>query len=248
MTGETLLQAKDLDSGYDGQVRLSDVNFSVSAGQRVALLGPNGGGKTTLIKTLAGELSAIEGSFVAAGAIGTVPQHDPAREDWPATALDAVICGTLETLPWWRVPGKSQRATAREALGAVGLSDRTTIPYGELSGGQRRRVQVAAALAGGARILLLDEPFAGLDAVAARRLEDLLERLAGEGSAILIATHDLEQARKWERVLCLNKAQIAYGPAETVLDRPTLERTFGSDLIEVPGGGLMAPPHHHHDH
>lgn len=248
MTGETLLTTSALDAGYEGSVCLSDVRMEVRAGERVALLGPNGGGKTTLIRTLSGELPAIEGSMNATCAVGTVPQHDPARDDWPATALDAVICGTLGTIPWWRVPGRAQRTAAREALDAVGLLDRGGIPYGELSGGQRRRVQMAAALAGGARILLLDEPFAGLDAVAARRLEDLLEQLAGNGSAILVATHDLEQARRWERVLCLNGTQVAFGDPADVLDRPTLERTFGSDLIEVPGGGLMAPPHHHHDH
>ena len=248
MKNEALVETIGLDAGYGGTVALSDVNFSAAAGQRIALLGPNGGGKTTLIRTLSGELKAIEGSVNLASETGTVPQHDPARDGWPATAADVVICGTLDSIPWWRRPGRRQRKLASEALAAVGLADHSTTTYGELSGGQKRRVQVASALAGGARILLLDEPFAGLDAVASRRLEDLIERLAQNGSTILIATHDLEQARSWERVLCLNGEQIAFGEPDSVLTRTNLELTFGSDLIEVPGGGLMAPPHHHEDH
>ncbi len=102
-------------------------------------------------------------------------------------------------------------------------------------------------MAGGSKVLLLDEPFAGLDTAAAEELERLLATLAADGSTLLVATHDLEQAKSWERVLCLNGEQIAYGlPAET-LTRETLERTFQSDLVELSDGTLLTPPHHH-DH
>ena len=244
----TRVSAHSLSAGYDGNAVLTDMNFSVGPGQRVALLGPNGGGKSTLIRTLSGELEPIRGDFTLDRGVGLVPQGDSGRLDWPATALDVAICGTLDTLPWWKRPGRKQRAAAAEALDAVGLSEQAGVKFGDLSGGQRRRARIAAALAGGGEILLLDEPFAGLDAVSSEQLEELLDRLAKQGRTLLIATHDLDQAKSWELVLCLHGRQVAFGEPTEVLTRETLIETFGSDLLELPDGGFMAPPHHHHDH
>lgn len=244
----TYVSASALSAGYDGKSVLTDVNFEVSGGKRVALLGPNGGGKSTLIRTLSGELEPISGSIGLDHQVGLVPQGDSGRLDWPATALDVAICGTLDSLSWWRRPGRAQRSAARDALEAVGLADQAHVKFGDLSGGQRRRARIAAALAGGGEVLLLDEPFAGLDAVSAEQLEELLESLARNGRTLLVATHDLEQARSWELVLCLNEHQVAFGAPAEVLNREALIETFGADLMELPDGGFMAPPHHHHDH
>lgn len=238
-----------LSSGYGGEPVLDGISLEVQPGQRVALLGPNGGGKSTLIRTLSGELQPLTGSFAIEGRPGVVPQHDPGRHDWPASTLDVAICGTLDSIPWWRTPGRAERARARAALESVGLSDREGTAYGELSGGQRRRAQVAAALAGGSDVLLLDEPFAGLDAIASEEMEELLATLAARGRTLMVATHDLDQAASWERVLCLNGSQVAFGPPSTTLTRETLRRTFGSDIVELDDGTLLTPPHHHdHDH
>ncbi len=245
----TTVSASSLTAGYDGTGVLTDLNFSIPGGKRVAVLGPNGGGKSTLIKTLSGELEPISGVFEIEGTVGLVPQGDSGRLDWPATALDVAICGTLDSIKWWRRPGRAQRTAALEALESVGLRDRAQVRFGDLSGGQRRRARIAAALAGGGDLLLLDEPFAGLDARSAEQLEDLLANLAQEGRTLLIATHDLEQAKSWEMVLCLNGHQVAFGAPNDVLGRDALVETFGSDLLELPDGGFMAPPHHHdHDH
>ena len=149
------IEVRGLAAGYDGRRVLGDVDFSALQGERVALLGPNGGGKTTLIRTLSGELEPLDGSVQLTDRIGSVPQGDVGRSDWPVTALDLAICGTLDALPWWRVPGRSERQSAIEALEAVGLADRAGTQYGELSGGQRRRARVAAALSGGAHIPLM---------------------------------------------------------------------------------------------
>ncbi len=96
-------------------------------------------------------------------------------------------------------------------------------------------------------MLLLDEPFTGLDRPSAERLDGLIAELAGEGRGIVIATHDLEQARRWDLVLCLNKRQVAFGRPGEVLDRAALEATYGGAIVEIPGGGAgILPPHHHH--
>ena len=159
--------------------------------------------------------------------------------------------GTLSTLPWWRRPGRADRQRARAALADVGLADRADHTFGDLSGGQRQRVLVARALVQDAPVLLLDEPYVGLDTPSVALLDDLLARLAAQGRALLIATHDVDQARGWERVLCLNRRQVAFGAPADVLTRETLEATYGAEIVELPGERCVLPPHHHehgHDH
>jgi ABC-type Mn2+/Zn2+ transport system ATPase subunit len=115
-----------------------------------------------------------------------------------------------------------------------------------LSGGQRQRVLIARALVQDAQVLLLDEPYSGLDTTSADRLTRLLHELAANGSGIVVATHDLEQARLYDRVLCLNGRQVAFGAPDEVLDEETLEQTYGAAIITLPDGvhGVL-PPHHH---
>ena len=240
-----IAEASELSAGYNGRVALSGVSFSVEAGERLGVLGPNGGGKTTLFRVLLGELPAREGSLSLRARCATVPQTDRSRLDFPVSALDVALMGSLARLPWWRRPGRAERRRAREALDHVGLGDVAGATFGELSGGQRQRVLIARALVQDAGLLLLDEPFTGLDAPSAERLEALLARLAGEGRGVLIATHDVEQARRWDRVLCLNGRQVAFGPPAETLTREVLERTYGGELMELPDGGVgVTPPHH----
>jgi ABC-type Mn2+/Zn2+ transport system ATPase subunit len=108
-------------------------------------------------------------------------------------------------------------------------------------------VLVARALVQDARVILLDEPFTGLDAPSADRLEALLADLAAEGRGVMIATHDVDQARGWDRVLCLNRRQVAFGTPAATLDRDVLEATYGGAIMELPGGEVrgVLPPHHH---
>jgi ABC-type Mn2+/Zn2+ transport system ATPase subunit len=158
--------------------------------------------------------------------------------------------GTISLLPWWRRPGRSHRRAALAALSRVGLEDLAREQFGELSGGQRQRVLVARALVQDARVLLLDEPYAGLDAPSADGLTRLIDELAGEGRGVMIATHDTEQARRWDLVLCLNRRQVALGPPAAALTREVLEATYGGEIVEIPdpAGGTargVLPPHHH---
>ena len=242
-----LLSVAGLSVGYGGPPVLRDVTFEAHPGQRIAVLGPNGGGKTTLFRSLLGVVRPAAGRVDAPSRIGVVPQTERSRLDFPVSALDVALMGTLSTLPWWRRPGRRDRERASAALADVGLGDRVHRTFGDLSGGQRQRVLVARALVQDAPVLLLDEPYVGLDAPSAELLDDLLVRLAGQGRALLIATHDVDQAHRWERVLCLNHRQIAFGPPDEVLTRATLEATYGGEIVDLAGEELVLPPHHH-DH
>jgi ABC-type Mn2+/Zn2+ transport system ATPase subunit len=246
--GEAAIEARGLAVGYDGSPALRDVTFGARAGERIGVLGPNGGGKTTLFRALLGELEPMAGKLRVASRCATVPQTERSRLDYPVSALDVALMGTIPLRGWWRHPRRRERSLAKEALASVGLADLASRSFGELSGGQRQRVLVARALVQHARVLLLDEPFTGLDAASAARLNALIDRLAEEGRAVLIATHDIEQARRWDRVLCLNRRQIAFGPPNEVLTMPVLEATHGGMIVELRDNGehvAVMPAHHH---
>ena len=243
----SLVHTEGLAAGYGAAPVLTDVSFALHAGERMAVLGPNGGGKTTLFRVLLGELAPMAGRLTAPARFAVVPQTERSRLDFPVSALDVALMGSISTLPWWRRPGRAQRRAARAALAAVGLAEQANATFGDLSGGQRQRVLVARALVQDARVILLDEPFTGLDAPSAQRLEALLAELAAEGRAVMIATHDVDQTRGWDSVLCLNGRQVAFGAPEATLHRAVLEATYAGEIVELPGGELRAvvPPHHH---
>jgi len=244
-----LVEATGLSAGYEGQEVITGASFGLRRGQRLALLGPNGGGKTTLLRAILGELEPLRGELAVSARCGTVPQSSQARLDYPVSALDVALMGTLNHLRWWQRPGQTERDEARTALARVGLADLTQETFGALSAGQRQRVLVARGLVQDAELILLDEPFAGIDRRSAFQLEDLISSLAEEGRAVIIATHDLEQARRWDLVLCMNRRQVAFGKPDEVLSRDVLEETYGGEIVELPGGRTgVVPPHHHEAH
>ena len=245
-----LLEVTGLTASYNGTPALRDVTFSLERGVRTGVLGPNGGGKTTLFRVLLDELRATGGSVALAGRCGTVPQTERSRLDYPVSALDVALMGVLPRLEWWRRPGRAERAVALDALATVGLRELAPETFGELSGGQRQRVLIARALVQQADLLLLDEPFSGLDDRSTERLMQLIDELAREGRAVMVATHDMEQTRAWDRVLCLNRRQVAFGPPSVVLTREVVELTYGGSIVVLPADGPapavgVLPAHHH---
>ena len=246
-----LVAATGLSAGYDGRAAVSDVTFAAEPGESIGVLGPNGGGKTTLFRALLGDLPPLAGRVEVAGRVAYVAQTERTRLDFPVTALDVATMGALARSPWWRPPRRSDRHDAGEALGRVGLAGQERTRFGELSGGQRQRVLLARALVQGAAVLLLDEPLSGVDRASAEGILSLFDDLRDEGRTLLVATHDIEAARRLTRVLCLNGRQVAFGPPRECLDDPAiLEATYGSEIVVLggPGGPLRAVAVQHHEH
>jgi manganese/iron transport system ATP-binding protein/manganese/zinc/iron transport system ATP- binding protein len=244
----SLVRVHDLAGGYaPGQQALEGVSFALEPGEVAGVLGPNGGGKTTLFRALLDELPRRRGLVELAGPPAYVPQTDEARLDFPVNAHDVALMGAYRRTPFYRRLGRGERAAATAALERVGLADVARSRFGTLSGGQRQRVLIARALVQDARILLLDEPLSGVDAPSAARIEAVLRELRDEGRALLVATHDVEPARRFERVLCLHRRQVAFGAPAEVLRGTVLQETYGDELV-VLEGGRPAVNVGHHDH
>ncbi len=242
-----LVSVEELSGGYGGErLALRDVTFSVAEGSSVAVLAPNGGGKTTLLRALLGELPVARGRIAIDGRAAYVPQGERSRLDFPVDALGVAVMGSYGRTPWYRRTGRAERAAARSALERVGLGAEAGRRYGTLSGGQRQRVLIARALVQDARVLLLDEPLTGVDRVSAERIGRLFEELRGEGRALLLATHDIALARECDRVLCLNGRQIAFGPPEEALTMDALEQTYGGEVIRLDDDHVVTVDHHDH--
>ena len=243
-----LVRTEGLAGGYrPGTDALTGVTFTAEAGEVVAILGPNGGGKSTLFRALLGELPQRRGTVVLAGRPAYVPQTERARLDFPVSAFDVALMGAYGRTPWYRRLARADRAAARAALARLGLEAEAGERFGTLSGGQRQRVLIARALVQDTPVLLLDEPLSGVDAPSAARIETLFEELRGEGRALLVATHDVRQARAWQRVLCLHGRQVAYGDPAAVLTPDVLQATYGAELVVLEDGSTaIAVEHHEH--
>ena len=241
-----LVTVEGLHGGYaPGQDVLGGVGFAADAGEVVAVLGPNGGGKTTLFRALLDELPVRRGVVRLPGRPAYVPQTERSRLDFPVSALDVVLMGAYSRTPWFRPLRRADREAAARALDRVGLAPQAHARFGALSGGQRQRVLIARALLQDAAVLLLDEPLSGVDAISAARIESLFAELRAEGRVLLVATHDVHQARAFSRVLCLNHGQVAFGAPAEVLAGDVLRRTYGAELVVVESGQAAVTVSHH---
>jgi manganese/iron transport system ATP-binding protein len=223
-----VLSVEGVDVDLGGRPVLRDVRMSVEAGELVGLLGPNGAGKTTLLRCVLGLIRVKAGkiSMGGSGAVGYVPQRHEFSWDFPISVEQTVLSGRTGRIGLLRRPGVADWRAAGEALERVRLADLRRRPVGELSGGQRQRVLVARALALRPGILLLDEPYAGLDMPTQELLGDLFATLARE-RAVLMATHDLAAAvHDCDRLVLLNRTVIAAGPPGELRDRRVWMDTF----------------------
>lgn len=237
MTAVAALEIAAVAVDLGGRRVLQDVNLAVARGELVALLGPNGAGKTTLLRAVLGLQPTaagcvrIEGRSARPGraAIGYVPQRHEFAWDFPISVADVVVTGLTGRLGLLRRPGRSEWEAAADALDRVRLGDLADRPVGQLSGGQRQRVLVARALALRPAVLLLDEPFTGLDLPTQELLSGLFAELAHEGRAVLMTTHDLLGAVEGaDRLALLNRTITAIGtPAELARDATVWSATFG---------------------
>jgi len=234
-----VLRVEEVTAGYDNTAALERVSFSVFGGEQVAVVGPNGAGKSTLFKVIAGLLPLRVGRVRVMGCdphrepveISYVTQQGEVDFSFPVTAADVVMMGRIGRMGWLRWPSRQDREVVRRALAQVGIQDLADRQIGELSGGQQQRVFIARALAQEAEILLMDEPFAGVDATSEQAILDLLERFKEGGITILLSTHDLNLAAdRFDRVLLLNREVIAYGPPQEVFCPDVLHRAYGGQL------------------
>lgn len=230
------LGVENLSVELGGRLVLTEVNLTVDKGELVGLVGPNGAGKTTLLRTLMGLLRSRSGQVLVAdepvrrgrAELGYVPQRHDFAWDFPVSVENVVMTGRTGRLGLFRRPGVADWEAVAEALDLVRMTDLRTRPVGQLSGGQRQRVLVARALALRPAVLLLDEPFTGLDMPTQELLSDLLLSLAGEARAVLMTTHDLPAAlHTCDRLALLNRTVVAAGRPDELRGEQVWMDTFG---------------------
>ena len=255
-TAGPALVVRDLWAGYDNKPVLEGISFQVDRGDMVGIIGPNGSGKSTLIKTVLGLVKPMRGEvsvFGSKGAhnhhlVGYTPQTELVDWDFPVTVADVALMGRYSRRGLFRRTTKEDREAADAALELVKMFSLRDRLIGELSGGQRRRVLLARAMAHGPQLLLLDEPMAGLDANAQHRLLDLLDELRANGATVVLSTHDLScVSSRCDQAACLNRRLIAFGKPSDVLTEQVLGDTFGTHLLMVHLDG-QAYAYQHHTH
>lgn len=244
-TSVAVLSLTGISKSYSGVAALSDVSLDVLPGEVHALLGENGAGKSTLIKSLLGLVPVLDGTATVLGRtpaeardrVGYVPQTDALDTDFPVTATQVVMMGRYRRIGWWRPARAADRRAVREALELVGLADRAGKHFGTLSGGQRQRALLARAIAAEPELLLLDEPFNGVDVVSQEAIIRVLRELTAAGTALVLSTHDLTVARDLADIVSLiNGRQWAAGPPDTTLTADNLRLAYGGHAIDLADG------------
>ena len=228
----------DPSSSSTEQYALHNISFQIGTGQQAAIVGPNGAGKSTLFKVVAGTVKPSSGTVNIYGhdpdqhiCIGYVPQRSQIDWSFPATVADVVMMGRVGQIGLFRWPSRRDWRNVHECLEKVNASHLAKKQIGELSGGQQQRVFIARALAQGADLLLLDEPFSGLDTPSHGAILDVLNSLQEDQVTVMVATHDLNLAReRFELVMLLNRRIIAFGQAQEVLEPNNLLQAYGASM------------------
>jgi manganese/iron transport system ATP-binding protein/manganese/zinc/iron transport system ATP- binding protein len=238
------IEVENLTVSYGPTLALLDISLTIQPGQLVGVIGPNGSGKSTLIKAILGFVHPDFGEVRifgepaerAKGRVAYVPQRGSVDWDFPITVREVALMGRYGHVPWWRDPSAEDRRLAEEALKMVRMDAFAQRQIGQLSGGQQQRVFMARAMAQGAEVLLLDEPFAGVDAATERAILDVLERTRAAGRTLVVVHHDLATAAEYFDLLILLKQRLyAYGPPEAVLHPELLSEVYEGKLKAFAG-------------
>lgn len=233
------ITVSDLSVAYsNARLALYNINCTVESGTITGLVGPNGGGKSTLFKSIMGFLQPSQGQIRIGGLpvqkaqkrqlMAYVPQSDEVDWNFPISVFDVVMMGRYGYMNLLRIPSGKDRRLVMESLERVGMSQFRHRQIGELSGGQRKRAFLARALAQEGKVILLDEPFTGVDVKTEKQIIDLLIQLREEGHTILVSTHDLASISTFcDRTILLNRTVLASGTTEETFTEENLVMTFG---------------------
>ena len=243
------LSAQDVTVTYrNGHTALWNANFELPCGTVTALVGVNGAGKSTLFKAIMGFVPAAKGTIrildlgvkeaLSKNLVAYVPQSEEVDWAFPVLVEDVVMMGRYGHMGFLRYPKKSDHDAVNEALRRVSMQDFRTRQIGELSGGQRKRVFLARSLAQDGQVILLDEPFTGVDVKTEEQIIDLLRELRDEGRVMLVSTHNLGSVPEFcDRTVLVKGTVLAHGPTETTFTRENLENAFGGVLRHFTLGG-----------
>lgn len=243
------LDVRNVTATYaNGHTALRDASFAIPRGTIAALVGVNGSGKSTLFKAIMGFVPLSAGSVSIMGepagralkrnAVAYVPQAEEVDWNFPILVEDVVTMGRYGHMNFLRIPSARDRAKVTEALERVGMAAYRKRQIGELSGGQKKRVFLARALAQEGEVILLDEPFTGVDVTTEEAIIALLKSLRDEGRVMLVSTHNLGSVPEFcDRAVLLDRTVLAYGPTHEVFTRANLERAFGGTLRHFVLGG-----------
>lgn len=243
------LWARDISVTYrNGLVALRDATFSIPRGSIAALVGVNGAGKSTLFKAIMGFVPVARGEIgvlgrsvreaLKAGLIAYVPQAEEVDWTFPVLVEDVVMMGRYGRMGFLRIPKAADHAAVAEALSRVGMTEYRKRQIGELSGGQRKRVFLARALAQDGQVILLDEPFTGVDVQTEEAIIRLLRELRDEGRVMLVSTHNLGSVPEFcDHTVLVKGTVLNYGPTDTTFTRANLEAAFGGVLRHFVLGG-----------
>ncbi len=232
----------------NGHTALRDANFAIPRGTITALVGVNGSGKSTLFKSIMGFVPLASGRVTILGepaaeafkknAVAYVPQSEDVDWNFPVLVEDVVMMGRYGHMNFLRIPRSIDRDAVDAALARVGMTDFRNRQIGELSGGQKKRVFLARALAQEGKIILLDEPFTGVDVRTEEAIIALLHTLRDEGRVMLVSTHNLGSVPRFcDRSVLINRTVLAAGPTKEVFTQANLEKAFGGALRQFTLGG-----------
>jgi len=248
MIEEARLELENVTVSYNGRPALQEVTFQVPHGAQVAVVGANGAGKSTLFKALVGLLPVRNGRILIHGqplgshqdCVAYVPQREDVEWHFPVTVEDVVMMGRFRRQGWLKRSTQQDRTAVSNSLAQMGIASLAKRSIGELSGGQQQRAFLARALAQEPHILLMDEPFTGVDIATQEATLNLLEQLKTQQVTIMISTHDLNlAARHFGLVLLLHRRVVAFGAPAEVLTAQALSEAFGGQVLVLDNGAVV---------